>query len=440
MTLATKAIGGGRRVGACVAAIIFVAAATAAQAAPTTAYSVEARTDRADAKYAAGDTALFTITCLAAGKPVPEATLTYSLRENGFREVASGSLAITNGHGSIEHVCSAPGFLLLSVTQPGSKKSALVGAACEPEKLRPSAPRPDDFDAFWNGMKAKVDAVLSAPVLTPVPRHTDDTIETYALTLENFNGTHVRCYFAKPRGTGPFPAFMEVHGAGTYFIEPDLVARLARRGVMAVDMCPHDVELGLPETTYRELWDSQLKGYQRRGSDSRDRSYFLQMFCGNYRTARFITSQSEWDRAHFVVHGSSQGGGQCLATAYLCPEVTAMAANIAALCDHTGPALGRAAGWPRWITYTAGAADPDQRSAARYFDGVNFAQGIEAKGLMSMGFIDQVCPPSSVYTAFNVYKGPKRVVEKPLIAHQISPLWREVSQKFIDEELGIPSP
>ena len=427
-------------------ALIVIAAAAETRAAPATratpaaAYGVEARTDRPDARYAVGDTVVFTIDCRAAGQPVPEATLSYSLRENGLSEVASGSVAIADGRGRIEHAWTAPGFLLLTVMQPDGKKPVLVGAACEPDKLRPSMPRPDDFDAFWDGMKAKVDAIAAEPVLTPVPEHTDDAIETYALTLENVNGTHVRCYFSKPRGDGPFPAYMELHGAGTYFIKPDLVAAFARRGVMAVDMCPHDVELGLPEATYHEWWKTKLKGYQRRGSDSRERSYFLQMFCGNYRTARFITSRTEWDKAHFVVHGSSQGGGQCLATAYLCPQVTAIAANIAALCDHTGPVVGRAAGWPKWITYTDGEPDAGQLAAARYFDGVNFAQGIEAKGLMSMGFIDEVCPPGSVYTAFNAYKGPKQVVEKPLVAHKISQLWREESQRFIDQELGLTSP
>jgi cephalosporin-C deacetylase-like acetyl esterase len=120
--------------------------------------------------------------------------------------------------------------------------------------------------------------------------------------------------------------------------------------------------------------------------------------------------------------------------------VTALAANIAALCDHTGPAASRAAGWPKWITYTDGEPDVAQLAAACYFDGVNFAPAIGAKGLMSMGFIDEVCPPSSVYTAFNAYKGPKQAVEKPLVAHQISPLWRELSQQFIDRELGVSSP
>jgi cephalosporin-C deacetylase len=423
-----------------IAVLVVLSSAFMAWAETKPSYAVQARTDRADAKYSVGDTVVFTIECLAEGQRVPEATLAYSLRENDFKELAKGLIAISNGRGMIEHTWTTPGFLLLTITQPGLQKPVLVGAACEPEKLQPSMPKPDDFDAFWDDMKAKVDSVAADPVLTPVSHLTDDTIETYTLTMENFNGTKVRCYFAKPRGDGPFPAFMELHGAGTMFIEPDLVARYARRGVMAIDMCPHDVELGRPEATYRELWKSTLKGYPRRGSDSRDTSYFLQMFCGNYRTARYITSRPDWDRSHFVVHGSSQGGGQCLATAYLCPQVTALAANIAALCDHTGPVVGRAAGWPKWIGYADGVPDPHQLAAARYFDGVNFAQSIEATGLMSMGFIDQVCPPSSVYTAFNAYKGTKQVVEKPLIAHQLSPLWREASQKFINQELGLLGP
>ena len=400
------------------------------------AYHVKVTPDRPNARYSMGEKVVFNVDCKTGVEPIAEATLAYTLRENDSKEVARGTLKITNGSGRLEHTWTTPGFLLLKVTHPPAKEEALSGAACEPEKLQPSMPKPDDFDAFWGKMKERVDATSPEISLVPVAELTNDKIETYTLTMQNYNGTKVRCYFAKPKGPGPFPAYMELHGAGAKFIRPELVAKYAQRGVMAIDMCPHDVELGHPDAFYLELWKASLVGYWWRGRESRETSYFLQMFCGNYRSAQFITARSEWDQKHFVVHGSSQGGGQSLATAYLCPKVSALAANIAALCDHTGPLLGRAAGWPGWISFKNGQPDPKQLEAARYFDGVNFAQSIYAKGLMAMGFIDTTCPPCTVYTAFNAYKGPKQVLEKPGVAHQFSKLWVDTSKQFIDRELG----
>ncbi len=91
----------------CSIVLAVLASACVAQAAPKPAYAVQAHSDRADAKYTVGDTVVFTVECLADGQPVTEATLAYSLKENDFKELAKGSVAITNGRGTIEHTCNA---------------------------------------------------------------------------------------------------------------------------------------------------------------------------------------------------------------------------------------------------------------------------------------------------------------------------------------------
>ena len=44
-----------------------------------------------------------------------------------------------------------------------------------------------------------------------------------------------------------------------------------------------------------------------------------------------------------------------------------------------------------------------------YFDGVHFAARAKAKALFSVALMDDVCPPSSVYGAYNAYAGPKAI-------------------------------
>ena len=44
-----------------------------------------------------------------------------------------------------------------------------------------------------------------------------------------------------------------------------------------------------------------------------------------------------------------------------------------------------------------------------YFDGVHFAARARAPALFSVGLMDTICPPSSVYAAFNAYTGPKAI-------------------------------
>ena len=42
-----------------------------------------------------------------------------------------------------------------------------------------------------------------------------------------------------------------------------------------------------------------------------------------------------------------------------------------------------------------------------YFDGVNFAVRTRCRALFSVGLMDEVCPPSTVFAAYNHFKGPK---------------------------------
>jgi cephalosporin-C deacetylase len=53
-----------------------------------------------------------------------------------------------------------------------------------------------------------------------------------------------------------------------------------------------------------------------------------------------------------------------------------------------------------------------------YFDGVNFAARAKAKALFSVGLMDDICPPSTVYAAHNHYAGPKEIKVYPYNSHE----------------------
>ena len=48
---------------------------------------------------------------------------------------------------------------------------------------------------------------------------------------------------------------------------------------------------------------------------------------------------------------------------------------------------------------------------------MNIASRCDAEAIMSVGFIDAVCPPSSCYAAYNQLKGPKSIINEPLMGH-----------------------
>ena len=110
----------------------------------------------------------------------------------------------------------------------------------------------------------------------------------------------------------------------------------------------------------------------------------------------------EFDGKNFASAGSSQGGGTALAIGYLNKNITCVAANVPALCDHHARQAGRFAGWPQLLDHAKGKAFGEH---APYFDAANFAAYVKVPAVVSVGFFDTMCTPSSVYSAYNMLKG-----------------------------------
>ena len=392
--------------------------------------------------YRVGDIVTFIITLEEDGKPVDDMVLPYTLRLNDYVSVAKGDIIFKDGKASVQYTFEAPSWVLLSVILPKASNGkcrgpVLAGAICEPEKLQSGLPSPDDFESFWNDKKAALDAMPFFPELEPVSRYTDENIETYAIKLKNINGTKIQGFFAKPRGDGPFPIVMKFPAAGVFGVDPAEAASYARRGAMAIDINSHDIPNGRSEEFYHEQARGELRNYKYIGRKNRERSYFLRMFCSCYRTASYLISRPEWDGEHFVVWGSSQGGGLAFVTAGLCGEVTAFNAYEPALCDHSGGLVRRKPGWPQWVVSKSGLPDAVQLEVSQYYDMVNFARLTRAKALVFCGFIDRTCPPTSVWTAFNQLTGEKEMVNMFEIGHGGTKAFRRQQRAFVRKELGL---
>ena len=53
-----------------------------------------------------------------------------------------------------------------------------------------------------------------------------------------------------------------------------------------------------------------------------------------------------------------------------------------------------------------------------YFDGVNFAARATAPALFSTGLMDDICPPRTVFAAYNHYRGEKEIEVYPYNQHE----------------------
>ena len=69
-----------------------------------------------------------------------------------------------------------------------------------------------------------------------------------------------------------------------------------------------------------------------------------------------------------------------------------------------------------------------------YFDGVIFAVRSPGMSLLSAGLMDEICPPRTVFAAYNHYTGPKRIKVYEFNHHEGGQAFHDIEKlKFLKE-------
>lgn len=352
------------------------------------------------------------IATLPDGVPAPAGGYRYVVKRNDAEPIATGTIAADAGPTEIAVTLDEPAMLFVEVTSDGGDADRTVaGAAIAPTELRPVLDRPADFDAFWAAAIQQLEAIPAEPVLT-VTESGREGVEYATLRMNSVEGSHIYGQLAKPAREGKFPAMLQLQWAGgPYPLQKAWVADRAADGWLALNVSAHDVPIDLPQAFYDAL-PAMIKSYHTLYHDDRDRNYFRRMYLGAYRAVQYLVNRPDWDGRVLLVTGTSMGGQQSLAVAGLHPRITHLIVHVPAGADANAALHGRSAGYPNWDH-----TNPRVMETARYFDTVNFAPQIKARSLVSMGFVDRVCPPAGIWTAFNLIPGEKEVVPLVDAAH-----------------------
>lgn len=446
-----------RSLAVALAALVTVFSVRADEAKP--ALKLEARADHEDALYKQGETVTFNIALSGPGAP-QDAEVTWQLSKDGVAPFTSGKVKLAAGKATVQGKLDEPGFLHLNVTlaQPSNNGAASAasspanvplkaqaGAGIDPTTIKPSLPVPDDFDAFWDAQKKKLAAVPMNPRLTPVT-NTGKDISSFDVKLDTVGDMPVSGYYSKRKDLKPksAAAVLLVHGAGVRSSQLGGTVGWAGNGHIVMDINAHGIENGKPDEFYKALTEGALLNYSHRGVESRDTNYFLGMFLRELRALDFLCAQPEWDGKTLIVWGSSQGGFQAFAGAALDSRVTFFGAGVPAGCDHSGNAAGRVAGWPQMVPKGPdGKPIPQILEASRYFDNMNFATRIKAKAcVVTTGFIDTTCPPTSVYAAYNNLPTgiAKTIFHDIMNGHAMSPASGTAMMKALTDYLATAKP
>jgi cephalosporin-C deacetylase-like acetyl esterase len=343
--------------------------------------------------YAIGEKAGWTV---AAPKDT-STKYTYEIRKNNFETIKTGTLDFSTGIATIEATLPEPATLYVNVVAQGAPPNTAMhlGAAIAPAQLKPTAPRPPDFEAFWLNKIQYLSITPMSALVNPV-KTAQAGVELSIIQADSF-GSRMHGYLAKPIKLGRFPALIMYHDAGNAALDPKIATDRAAEGWLAFDVAAHDMQpnmaTGLPPN------------YALMGDLNRETSYLLFMYLRDLRAVDYICSLPNWDGQTLVLMGTGLGGQQALVAAGLRPQVSVAIAGQPTGADITGGMQGRATGFPNWP-----ATDPRVMATAPYFDVVNFTSRIRGSVLASVSLIDTNAPPAGVYTAFNQVHSPREMI------------------------------
>lgn len=291
----------------------------------------------------------------------------------------------------------------------------------ELEVYRPSREEPTDFDAFW---RSTLDVRGSAPKFEPSESGLS-TVDVWDVTFAGFGGHPIKAWFIKPRGATGLPGVVTYIGyAGGRGLPHDwllysaagyanLVMDNRGQGAMWVPGDTPDVPVG--------PLDPQYPGFLTRGVLDPSTYYYRRLIADAVLAVDALREAPGVDASRVAVAGGSQGGGLALAVSGLRADVRAALIDVPFLCHwRRAMEVATEGPYPELVSYCA-----VQRLAAAkvmqtlsYCDGLNFAARATAPALFSVGLMDPVCPPSTVYAAYNHYSGPKRMVVWPHNGHE----------------------
>lgn len=300
-------------------------------------------------------------------------------------------------------------------------------------------PRPADFDSYWDTALIEMKSV--DPRIEFVSCHTSSkNTEYFDLYFTGVGGARIHSKYLRPKNIDkPLPAVLMFHGyagdSGDWFGYQSwvnngfCVAALDCRG-----------QGGLSEDI-GGVKGNTLNGHIIRGlDDAPEKLLFRSVYLDCTQLAGIVMNMPEVDADRVGAIGCSQGGGLTLACTALEPRIKLSAPIYPFLCDYRRV----------WEMDLATGAYSELVTFFRYFDPLHkredeiftdlgyidnqhLANRIKAKVLMFTGLMDNTCPPSTQFAAYNKITSPKDIVIYPDYGHEALPQSSDMIFEFMSE-------
>jgi cephalosporin-C deacetylase len=287
------------------------------------------------------------------------------------------------------------------------------------EKLKtylPPREEPPDFDDFW---RQTLQETWQHPLDAAFERvdYGLCTVEAFDVTYNGYGGQPIKGWLLLPRERQePLPCVVEYigYGGGRGFPLDWLLWSSVGYAHLVMDTRGQGSAWRQGDTPDPEPEGSNphYPGFMTRGVLDPRTYYYRRVFTDGVRAVEAAQAHPAVDPERIAISGGSQGGGIAVAISGLSPSVRVTMPDVPFLCHYRrATEMTDAAPYSEIAKYCLTHRDKIDAvfNTLSYFDGVNFAARSDAHALYSVALMDLVCPPSTVFAAYNHHAGPKEI-------------------------------
>ena len=274
-------------------------------------------------------------------------------------------------------------------------------------------------------------------------------VESFDVSWRGFGGDPIQGWLHLPAGRvpgdGPLPAVIQYqgYGGGRGLVFENVFWAAAGYAHLVMDTRGQGSGWSTGDTPDPAGSAPAQPGYMTRGITDPAHYYYRRVYTDAVRAVEFMRTVAGVDGEAIAVTGASQGGGLSLAVAALADGIRAVMTDVPFLCDFrrasqvamTNPYL-------EIVRYLAAHRDHEETAFATlaYFDGAVLARQASAPALFSVALMDETCPPSTVYAAYNAYAGVKEIVTYPYNDHEGGQAFHKVRQvEWLADAMAAPA-
>jgi cephalosporin-C deacetylase len=311
-------------------------------------------------------------------------------------------------------------------------------------EYRTTTAEPAELDRWWRERLDQARAAAREPALTRYEADTYGPVEVYDTEFSGAGGDRIRAWYLRPADgpDGPARVVVKFIGYGGGRGRPAEHALLPALGytLLVMDTRGQGGRWSTGATgDHADGWHAgpENANVMTRGIARPEDYYYTRLFTDAVRAVETACALTGAERV--AVTGASQGGGLALAAAALVPERVAVChADVPFLCDiQRAITLAPHAPYTEVPEFLAHQVDlvPAALDTLRYVDCALLARRITAQCLLSVGLMDIICPPSTVFAAYNEITAGKDIGVHPFTGHVVPAVHVERQLRHLREFL-----